>query len=186
MTVLEDENDKEFMINLYQLYYPIMKQRAYILVRDYAIVDDLIQEAFIKLIPKIPLLRSLDSYKIASYIVNTIKRLCIDYIRKESRHRQHNFSGSIEDIADQISDQQAATEEYYIKKEEFEDLAQALFLLSERDRDLLYFKYNLELSDKDIELLLDIPAHHVRTYIARARKRVFHTLFKGGSFSGNE
>ncbi|MCC3374359.1 RNA polymerase sigma factor [Cohnella sp. REN36] len=180
LTILEDEDDKDFLMNLYQLYYPVMKQRAYTIIRNDAVVDDLIQDAFIKLIPKIPLLRSLNSYKTVSYIVNTMKHICLDYIRKESRRAQLTYAGSTEDIAEQIPEQQAATEESYIKNEEFETLGQALFLLSERDRNLLYFKYNMELSDKEIELLLAIPAQHVRQYIARARNRVFHILSEGG------
>jgi RNA polymerase sigma-70 factor (ECF subfamily) len=67
----EDEGDREFIISLYRQYYPIMKQRAYFMVKDYAVVDDLIHETFIKLIPKISLLRSLSCYKVTSYIINS-------------------------------------------------------------------------------------------------------------------
>lgn len=176
LSITEEEDEKKFILNLYQQYYPLMKHRAYSIVKDYGIVDDLIQEAFVKLIPKIPLLQSLTTYKLTSYIVYTMKHVCLDYIRKETRRAQHAFYGERDDVADQIPDLQAATEENYMQFEEFEVLEQALLQLSERDRNLLFFKYNMELSDKEIERLLGIPAQHVRQYIARARRRALNTL----------
>lgn len=50
-------------------------------------VDELIQDAFLKLIPKIPLLWTLDSYQRTSYVVYTLKHVCLDYIRKKADDR---------------------------------------------------------------------------------------------------
>lgn len=180
LAMLEDESDKEYITGLYQTYYPLMKKRAYSITRDYNVVDDLIQDAFLKLIPKIHLLRSLNCYKTTSYLVYTIKHVCIDYIRKKARYDKHAYSGSSEDIADLIPDLQAATEENYIQDEENENIEKALFQLSERDRHLLYFKYNMGMSDKEIAKMLDIPVQHVRQYAARARHRAFDILSNGG------
>lgn len=179
LSIMEDEDDKKFMLNLYQQYYPLMKQRAYSMIRDYGVIDDLIQDAFIKLIPKISLLRSLSSYKLTSYIVYTMKHICLDYIRKETRRARYAFSGAVDDVAHQIPDLQAATEENYMQQEEYEYLEQALLQLSERDRNLLYFKYNMDLSDKEIAGVSGIPAQHVRQYVARAKSRALQMLSKG-------
>lgn len=179
MTLMDDEDEKEYITNLYRQYYPLMKKKAYSIIRDNGVVDDLIQDAFLKLIPKIPLLRSLSCYKTTSYIVYTLKHVCLDYIRKMKRRSQRAFSGLTDDVANQIPDLQAATEENYIQHEEFEALELALFKLSERDQSLLYFKYNMEMSDQEIAGLLDIPAQHVRQYVARARRRAFQILSEG-------
>jgi len=143
MTFFEDEDDKTFMVNLYQQYYPIMNQKTCSIIKNHAVVEDLIHDAFIRLVPKIPLLRSLSRYKRVSYIVNTMKHVCLDYIRKQSRSNRITYACSTEDVTNQIPDEQAATEEAYIRNEEQETLGQALFQLSERDRNLLYFKYNM-------------------------------------------
>jgi RNA polymerase sigma factor, sigma-70 family len=97
----------------------------------------------------------------------------------QTRRTRHAYSGAANDIADQIPDLQAATEENYMLQEEFESLEQALFQLSERDRNLLYFKYNMDLTDKEIAGLLGIPAQHVRQYVARAKRRAFQMISKG-------
>ncbi|RRJ66053.1 sigma-70 family RNA polymerase sigma factor [Paenibacillus oralis] len=179
LAIVEDENDKEYITNLYLKYYPLMKKRAYSITGDFGIVDDLIQDAFLKLMPKIPLLRSLDCYKRTSYIVYTLKHVCLDYIRKKARRSKRSFSGLTDDIADHIPDLQAATEENFLHEEEMKTFEQTLFQLSEKDRNLLYFKYIMELSDKEISEIMDIPAQHVRMYIARARQRAFRKLSQG-------
>lgn len=180
LNIIEDD-DKRFMLGLYKQYYPLMKQKAYSIVGKYDVVDDLIQDALLKLIPKISLLRTLGSNKVASYVVNTIKHICFDHIRKETRRVQHHIVGSNEDVAVQIPDLQAATEENYVKREEIDALEEILFQLSERDRNLLYYKYNMGFSDKEIEVVLGVPAQYVRQYVARARQRVLKLLSKGDS-----
>jgi RNA polymerase sigma-70 factor, ECF subfamily len=179
LALVEDDKDKTYITDLYLQYYPLMKKRAYRITGDYAIVDDLIQDAFLKLIPKIPILRSLDCYKRTTYIVYTLKHVCLDYIRKKVRRSQQSFSGLTDDIADQVPDLQAATDEKLLQDEEIKTLEQALFQLSEKDRNLLYFKYIMEMSDQEISETMDIPAQHVRMYIARARQRALRKLSQG-------
>lgn len=179
VSLVEDEDDKQFITNLYLQLYPLLKKQAYNITGEYGIVDDLIHDAFLKLIPKIPLLRSLSCYKVTSYVVYTVRHVCLDYIRKKTRRSRHTFTGLSEDIANQIPDEQAATEEEFIKHEELKGMEQVLLQLSERDRSLLYYKYNMEMKDREIAALLNIPANHVRQYIARARHRAFLKLSQG-------
>ncbi|WP_088549166.1 RNA polymerase sigma factor [Paenibacillus aquistagni] len=170
---VEGENNKQFITNLYLQHYPLLKKQAYKITKDYSVVDDLIHDVFLKLIPKIPLLRSLSSYKVISYLVYTVRNVCIDYLRKKTRRSRYLYTGLSEDFANQIPDQQAATEEQYIQHEELEGMVHVLLQLSSRDQSLLYYKYNLEMNDREIATMLDIPTNHIRQYVARARKRAF-------------
>ena len=145
LSIDDEEDDKQFITNLYLEYYPLLKKQAYSITSDVEVVDDLIHDAFIKLIPKISLLRSLSRYKVTSYIVYTVRNVCIDYMRKKKRISQKTFIGSSDDITQKIPDLQAATEENLIKNEEFDNVSQILLQLSERDRRLLYYKYNMEM-----------------------------------------
>lgn len=183
LSIDDEEDDKQFITNLYLEYYPLLKKQAYSITSDVEVVDDLIHDAFIKLIPKISLLRSLSRYKVTSYIVYTVRNVCIDYMRKKKRISQKTFIGSSDDITQKIPDLQAATEENLIKNEEFDNVSQILLQLSERDRRLLYYKYNMEMKDREIAALLDIPVDHVRKYIARARQRAFLKLSQGAENS---
>lgn len=176
----EAVDDKEMITKLYERYYPLMKKKAFSIIKDDGVVDDLIQDAFMKLIPRVSLLQSLDCYRTTSYMVNTIKHVCFDYIRKSSRVSKKMYIGTDHDLAERIPDRLASTEEDYIKGEKYDSLNMAMFQLSERDRNLLYFKYKMEMGDQQIGALLNIPASNIRQYVARARRRMLRVLSQEG------
>ncbi|MEK3762122.1 sigma factor [Paenibacillus sp. FSL P4-0338] len=96
------------MKNLYENHYPLMRKKAFNIIKDQEVIDDLIQEAFIKLIPKTSLLRSLSGCKVTSYVVNTIKHYCYDHIRRRTRRSRKVYTGLKNDVAEQIPDLAAA------------------------------------------------------------------------------
>lgn len=183
---IENESDKEFISGLYEKYYPIMKKKAYDITHDINVTDDLIHEAFIKLIDKIPILRSLSCCKQASYIVNTIKNISISYVRKRNSNANKQFIGDENDIAEMIEDTAITIEESFIKKEDIKSLGELMSKLSERDRNLLYNKYIFELSDKEISELMGIPVNNIRQYLVRARKRAIKLLNNEYNLSKSE
>ena len=173
---IENESDKEFISGLYEQNYPIMKKKAYEITCDINVTDDIIHDAFVKLIDKIPILRSINCYKQTSYIVNTIKNTSIDHVRKRNTKADKQFMGEDNDIAELIVDTAMTVEEAYIIREDSENLGELMCKLSERDRDLLYNKYIFELSNKEISEVMDIPINNIRQYLVRARKRALNLL----------
>jgi RNA polymerase sigma-70 factor (ECF subfamily) len=178
ISTIENSDDRNFVFELYIQYYPIMKKKAYEISWDYSIVDDLINDAFIKLIDKISLLRVLECCKRTSYIVYTIKNISIDYIRKRAAKSEKMFLGMSDDLIDSIPDAKLTVEEICSAKEDYEELGKAIEQLSERDRDLLYYKYNLELRDKEIANIMDLPVNNIREYLTRPRRRALKVLAK--------
>ena len=81
-----------------------------------------------------------------------------------------------EHLIDSIPDTSATPEEYTLLREEHEELAEALQQLSERDRDLLCYKYNLELSDREIADIMNIPINNIREYLVRAKRRALKVI----------
>ncbi len=176
LMAIENDDDREFLSELYEQYYPIMKKKAYEITQDYHSVDDIINDSFIKLISKISILRSLDCCKRTSYIVHTIRNKSFDYLKHKNVEKNRNITGEDEDLAEQIADTAYTAEELYIQKEEAEYLGQLMSRLSERDRDLLYNKYIFELSYKEISELMGIPVNNIREYLVRARARAMKLL----------
>lgn len=68
IAAMEDEDDKAFMLNLYQDYYGLVRKTVYNITHDKDNTEDLINDTFIKLIEKISLIRTLDSCKTAAYL----------------------------------------------------------------------------------------------------------------------
>ncbi|MBA9084270.1 DNA-directed RNA polymerase specialized sigma24 family protein [Fontibacillus solani] len=68
-----DAANKEFFTDLYLQYYHLMKKIAFGICREYSVVDDLVNEAFINIFNKTAVIKPLKNYQ------RTIKELLILY-----------------------------------------------------------------------------------------------------------
>lgn len=171
-------SDKAFIVELYNNYYSLMKRKSYEICNDLLLAEDMVHEAFLKLSEKIDTLRKLDCCKTASYVVYTVKNVTINHIKKRSNKFHSAAYIYDENVWESITDLTPQPEELYIKTEELQQLGIAVSKLSENDRDLLYYKYNLELSDKEIASVMGMPEKNVRTYVMRARNRLRKFIYK--------
>lgn len=175
---IENEDDRDLMLRIYQEYYPLMKSKAYVIIKDIHIADDISQEATIKLIERLSTIRSLNKPQMVAYICRTVNSVAIDFYRKNSKGDNKailSLSGN-----DEFKDSSQSPSERYEHIEEYEKLGETLSRLSERDKDLLYYKYYLDLSDKKIALLMGIEHTNVRVSLNRARKRAKAILSRMG------
>jgi len=186
ISILENEEDVIFLTELYERYYPIMKRKAFDVSHDYAVVEDMVQESFVKLIDKISTLRSLEPNKLAPYLVHTTQNVTLNYIKQRKRTLNKTHIGINDDGVDLIADDQPTLEDMYSLKEDYQHIGEIISGLSERDQQLLYNKYMLELSDKEIAVTLDIKEANVRSYLTRARRRAMKLLIKKGMGTENE
>ena len=180
LSTLEDENDKEFMLNLYQNYYALARGTIYKIMRCENDLDDLVEDTFVKLLEKIPLLRTFDCCRTASYVVYTARSVAINFIRHRDIQRKHGYYGEQEDMSGELGGTEEPLEDYYLRKEEIEALSDAVLKLPERQKDLLYFKYILDLSDAEIAEAMSIRPGSVREYLTRARRAARKLMEKGG------
>lgn len=172
------DDDREFIQKIYENYYPIMKKKVYEVLKDYSCVDDIINDSFIKLIGKIKTLKNLDDKKLVAYLVYTVKNTAIDYIKKSATTNKNTYFGLSNDLLNEIPDLKENPEQILSNKELKLDLWAAIDKVSDTDKVLLYNKYILELSDREISELMNIPTANIRTYMTRARRRVLSILVK--------
>ena len=66
-----------------------------------------------------------------------------------------------------------------IHKEELKELGNAILKLTEQQKDVLYFKYILEMNDAEIAEILVIAPDSVRQYLTRARREAKELMEKG-------
>ena len=82
---INNEKKKREITGWYEKYYRIMRTRAYEIVRDYHIADDMVSEAFIKVFNNYEEIRKLEEPQIAFYLISIIRNISIDYTRKQKR-----------------------------------------------------------------------------------------------------
>ena len=168
--VLTDPDDRDFMMDLYNGHYGLVRSAICKVIRDTDYLEDLINDTFLKLIGKISVLRTLDCCRLAAYVVYTSRSTSIDFIRRRDVQTKHMYFGLDEDLAGTVLDPAEAVEDKVVYAEERDDLWRAILRLPEKQKDLLYFKYVLEMPDAEIAGILGIATASVRQYLTRARR----------------
>ena len=167
---ITDPDDRDFMMDLYKGHYGLVRSAILKVTRDRDCLEDLINDTFLKLIGKISILRTLDCCRLVTYVVYTSRSISINFVRHRAVQNKHIYFGLDEDLADEVTDPRETVEDKVVYWEEQEDLWGAILHLPEKDKDLLYFKYVLEMHDADIADILNISPASVRQYLTRARR----------------
>ncbi len=162
--------DRDFVYKLYQENYGLAYNIISQVVGNNNSSEDLVNVTFIKLIEQVPLLRTLNQYKLNYYIVLTSRRVAYNHLR--ARKRQNKYIAWVDDIevaaGSMVCDD--TLEERVVSQDEFARLKATIQCLPEKLRDVLYFKYFLEMDDKEIAQELLISPNSVRQYLTRARR----------------
>lgn len=178
IAAMADDSDKAFMLNLYREYYGLVRKTVYNITHDKDNLEDLINDTFLKLIPKISLIQGLESCKTAAYVVYTSRSVAINFIKHRDVQTKHLYYGESTDLAERIHGFEDSIEDRIIHQEEIENLRDAILKLPERQKDLLYFKYLLEMDDHEIAEILEIAPDSVRQYLTRARRKAKEIMDK--------
>jgi RNA polymerase sigma-70 factor (ECF subfamily) len=170
IATIEDDGDRAFMLNLYNNYYALVRKTVYSITHDNNDIEDLINDVFVKLIGKISILRNINCCKTASYVVYTTRSVTINYLKHLSVIKKHTFYGEDADIADSLISMDNDMEDRFVFQSDLEALGNAILKLPQKHKDLLHYKYILEMDDAEIAEVLGINRNSVREYLTRARR----------------
>jgi RNA polymerase sigma-70 factor (ECF subfamily) len=98
--------------------------------------------------------------------------------RMKKQKRVYQLSIDEEDFANRLADEEDFTEDILLKERNSE-IKSCLDKLNDGYRELLILKYGLELSYKEIAVLLGMQETVVKTYLYRARKE-FESKWRDG------
>lgn len=104
--------------------------------------------------------------------------VCIDYLRKNKIKSKYLDEYVTEEqvINTNMSEKRHINE--FEKSEMYIDLSNALLKMSERDKELLTYRYTMEMSSKEISKITGIKESNVNSYIRRAREKLLK-IFNG-------
>ena len=170
IAAMDDDDDKTFMLNLYKDYYALVRKTIYRVMSDNKDIEDLINDTFIKLIEKISLIRTFDCCKTVTYVVYTARSVTINFIKHRDVQRKRTYYGGEADAVEEIVSSDDSVEDTLIHRETLKLLSDAVLKLPEKQKNLLYFKYILSMSDTEIAEDLGIGPSSVRQYLTRARR----------------
>ncbi|WP_421381981.1 sigma-70 family RNA polymerase sigma factor [Bacillus salacetis] len=139
---------------------------AFTYVKDWSAAQDIAQEVFISVYQGLENFKQESTYKTWIYRITVNK--CKDLQRSAYFRRNiitdsvgRLFKGKEENPADMV-----------IKQEEMQGIAQDVFLLPVKYREVIILYYYQGLSTKEIAVLLDCKSSTVRTRLDRARNKL--------------
>ena len=141
------------------------------IVGNIADAEDVVEDAFVRLLIKKPRLR--DDTAIRSYLYSTVKNRAIDHLRKQKRDRAH-----AEALATVATEDLYLIEKQLCQNETRHELFDASRTLSPNDRQLVYLRYFEELPPRRIAQILSKPVKYVYNRIGRIQKQLADILHK--------
>ena len=181
LQTIESEDDRAFLMDIYQQHYHKLYKEADSIVHNAYDAEDVVQEFMIYICDHINKFRALECCVLPSYLVMCIRRRCINFLKRRETQKKHTI-GSIdnEQYFFDYPDTEISVEEKVLLNLKFEQVQEAFSQLPQSTRDILQYKYFLELTDAEIAELLGIQKNSVRAYLTRARKAVCRICEENG------
>ncbi|MWC27585.1 RNA polymerase sigma factor [Paenibacillus sp. MMS18-CY102] len=168
-----DDLDTSIQELVYRSFYQFVYRDIYFIVRDHALTEDIIQDAFMKAITKGPEMRS--DVNIPAWIKQLTRNTALDYVRKLKRNRQITEESFVNNYEAAINEVSAASE----ARDRNELLYQAMDELPADYRVSLFLFYIEGKSYREICQELNVKESVLTQRLARARKKLLkHFLQK--------
>ena len=127
VATIEDMDDRDFMESLYYSYKRLMYSEIRKIVHDTWDVEDVLQNTLIRLIKKIPLLRTLGRDQLVNYIISTARNTARNHIRDNKRATEFAFDESIDSL------DAAKTADHALEHLELVEMMQAVSRMTMRE-----------------------------------------------------
>ena len=176
---IEDDSDRELMIDIYTDLHPLMKATAFQIVKDNGIAEDMVQDTIVDLIGNLNTIRAYERKRLVAYITKAVRNNSLNHYHRKITEEKHSFYSLEEDLASTIPDDSDSPVEAFEISEEYESLGLALKRLPEREQTLLHLKYDLEYDDETIGRIMGIKKNSVRQYLTRARRFAKENYLRG-------
>lgn len=154
---------------LVDLYAPRLYGLLYRMTGSPADAEDLLQEAFIKMLRALPAYR--EDGRFEPWLFSIAANLARDWLRRQSRMAVAAAAGSQNDPETAAVSDQPAVEHRLLATEDADQLQQALADLSPAEREVLTLRFFSDLPFKEIAALLKVP---LGTALARAHRALKH------------
>lgn len=155
---------------LYEQYAKEWWLYAFSLTKDAALAEDLVSEAFYQLVKS---LDSLTKDMVKFWLLRVIKNRYLDEQRHKKRWQMTSFEQERPPV---ISNSATSPLEQLLHNEKKNRLYQALYRLSDSQRELLYLFYFLDWSTKEIAAFTNLSLGQVKTKMYRSRQKLKEIL----------
>lgn len=173
----EENNTSQVFVE--QLYYKYSKLAYYVVghyIESESDREDVVHDAFLKLIPKTELLQEMNETVLRTYVITTARNTAITRAKQNAKKKEQQISSDPEAMLLNVADSIGALDELMIQREQTKRIREVVNKLSPEDRFLIDAKYILGCSDADIAVELGIKASSVRMMLTRTRRKILQQM----------
>ncbi|MCO1600859.1 RNA polymerase sigma factor [Desulfosporosinus nitroreducens] len=172
LAAIQNIENRSRLEALYKEHASWMYKVAYRILKDEHLAQDAVQEAFINITNNLEKIIGPDCNKIRALFVIIVRNVSIDIYRL----RKKQYSVSIEDIEEDLSESGPSVEEILMNNEAFTRVAEKIKELHPSYADILALKFFYHYGDEEISQILNITPENTRTRLHRARKSLIKLL----------
>lgn len=172
---IENNDDREFMTQLYLDNQYIMYSEIYKLVQDPWVAEDILQDSLVRLIDKIPTLKTLNTRRQVNYVITTVRNQAKNHFRKQSKIDCSSLDDEDSFLFASIACDSNLEETVFLR-DDIGHLREIWPQLSEVSQQILERKYFLCQSDAEIAEALSVKPSSIRMKLSRARKEALSLL----------
>ncbi|MCL1975517.1 MAG: RNA polymerase sigma factor [Firmicutes bacterium] len=171
------EDEKRKFERLFDKYQRLLMHKAYGILGDYALAEDAVSEAYIRIYKNLQKIEDIDSPRTVSFVVTIVKNTALTILEKRKKYVLP--PDDLEDVNDGADIEGMVlsgviTEEMLKLVDELKEDLRAPFLL----------KYAHDLSHKQIAALLQISENNVTVRIHRAKNKLAQLFREAGYING--
>ena len=164
LSLLENEEDRSKFERLYKKYRAPMVHYATKIMGNGNSSEDIVDEAFMRIVNHIRKIDDIDCHKTNSFIVTIVKNICFDYLRAEKRNTHISYDEEYD-----IYYQPYKKIKYNLEEIEFSALVDKIRELPYIYYVVIKLKFYQGYNDKEIAEMLGIAQATVRRRVERAR-----------------
>lgn len=173
----ESPTADQTLTDLYAAHWAGLVRLAWLLVRDSARAEDVVQDAFISSYRRLPHLRAQGTA--LAYLRRAVVNGCRSGFRHEAvANRYLTSERGRPDLPGRLT--VASAEAVAVQQDDAADLADAVHALPQRQREVLVLRYYADLTEQQIADALDISTGSVKTHASRALEAL-RTSLEGAS-----
>ncbi len=166
LLILNSEADRAIVGDLFAKNYHRMKRAAMGILGEPSVAEDVVQDTFVRCIRHVDRLRALPDRARSMYLLTALKHNALN------RRKRDGLIVQVPADELELQDGSATVEEQAIRALTVEELKEAFKRLPGSLKDVLRYKYLLELRDGEIADTLGVTKSTVRSYLTRARRAV--------------
>lgn len=182
LNIIDTEEEKDKFRKVYETYGRLMHYVAAKMLGDWALAEDAVQEAFLRIAKNIHKIKDVESKESKNFVLIITKNVSCDFINKRKEEcidMDTLLYFKSEETLQQTEDQMAAALE---NDRIYEAIIQSIQELPKHLKDVIYLELVHDMNKKQIAEVLGISHDAARKRSQRAKARLADLLRKEGIF----